>query len=247
MIALMGRNRKEILRDPLTLIFGLVLPILLLVMMSVVNSAVPIEIWQFMPENFVPAMGVFSMSFMTLFTGLLVSKDRQSSFLTRIFASPLKAWQYVLAYVLPMMAVAALQSAVCLLAGLCFGLKFTWHLAACLLAMLPAALFYVALGMLLGTVLNDKQVGGIAGGALVSLSGLIGGIWFDLRMFPQAAQTVLKVLPFASVIDTARAACAGDWAGMVVPLLIGLAWALAVFGFAMYVFGKRMRSGKAMA
>ena len=54
MKAWMTRNIKEILRDPLTLIFGIGLPILLLGMMTVINAAVPVQVWQFLPKNFVP-------------------------------------------------------------------------------------------------------------------------------------------------------------------------------------------------
>ena len=102
MKAWMSRNIKEILRDPLTLIFGIGLPILLLGMMTVINAAVPVQVWQFLPENFVPGMAVFSLSFVTLFSGLLLAKDRSSAFLSRVCASPLRASAYILGYALPL-------------------------------------------------------------------------------------------------------------------------------------------------
>lgn len=133
----MSRNIKEILRDPLTLIFGIGLPILLLGMMTVINAAVPVQVWQFLPENFVPGMAVFSLSFVTLFSGLLLAKDRSSAFLSRVCASPLRASAYILGYALPLMLVGLLQCIACLLAGLLFGLAFTWRIFAVVLACLP--------------------------------------------------------------------------------------------------------------
>ena len=117
MKAWMSRNIKEILRDPLTLIFGIGLPILLLGLMTVINAAVPVQVWQFLPENFVPGMAVFSLSFVTLFSGLLLAKDRSSAFLSRVCASPLRASAYILGYALPLMLVGLLQCIACLLAA----------------------------------------------------------------------------------------------------------------------------------
>ncbi len=247
MKAWMGRNAREFLRDPLTLIFGVGLPILMLGMMAFINSAVPVTVWQFLPENFVPAMAVFSLAFMTLFSGLLLAKDRTSAFLSRICASPLRASAYILGYLLPMLLVALVQGLVCLFAGLLFGLTFSWRIFAVELALLPYAVLAIATGLLLGTLLNDKQVGSISGGLLVTLTSLAGGIWFDLRMFSDTMQKVLYALPFAPAVDTARAAYAGDWASMRPHLLVTVLWAAGMLALTIWLFHRRKENGKLTA
>ena len=244
MKAWMSRNIKEILRDPLTLIFGIGLPILLLGMMTVINAAVPVQVWQFLPENFVPGMAVFSLSFVTLFSGLLLAKDRSSAFLSRVCASPLRASAYILGYALPLMLVGLLQCIACLLAGLLFGLAFTWRIFAVVLACLPANLLFVMLGLHFGTLLNDKQVGGISGGVMVNVTSLAGGIWFDLRMFSGTWQQILHVLPFAPAVDCARAAYARDWPTMLPNLLIVLAGSLFLAHLVVLLFSRRKASGR---
>lgn len=86
-----SRNRKEILRDPLSLVFGIGFPVIMLALFSVLSNSIqgmPKEIFSI--SNFAPDMVVFGLSFITLFLGTLMANDRKSSFLARLFSSPLK-------------------------------------------------------------------------------------------------------------------------------------------------------------
>jgi len=243
MIPMMERNAKEILRDPLTLLFGLGLPLALLGMMTAINSASPVQVWQFQPEIFLPAMAVFSLAFMTLFSGQLLAHDRASAFLSRVFASPMPARSYILSYAAPCIAVGLTQSLACLLAGLLLGVPPRWSLLLAPLALLPTAVLFVALGLTLGALLSEKQVGGLCGGIVVNLAGLAGGIWFDLRMFGEPWQRLLYALPFAHSVDTARAALRGDWSAMLPHLGWTTLWAVACLALALLLFDRRKRLG----
>jgi ABC-2 type transport system permease protein len=46
------RNAKEILRDPLSLIFGVLLPVILIALFSIISKNAPVEV--FRPVNIVP-------------------------------------------------------------------------------------------------------------------------------------------------------------------------------------------------
>ena len=76
------RNFKELIRDPLSLIFQIALPLLLLLIFQQFN--IPSESYNI--ENFTPGIIVFGFSFITLFTASLVAKDRTSSFLIHVVA-----------------------------------------------------------------------------------------------------------------------------------------------------------------
>jgi ABC-2 type transport system permease protein len=118
------RNIKEILRDPINLFFGLGFPLILLVLLSVINASIPPEANNpmFSIENLAPGLAMFGTAFMALFTGMLVSKDRTSSFLMRLFASPMTSFDFILGYTLPMLVMSLAQAAITLLASCIAGL-----------------------------------------------------------------------------------------------------------------------------
>ena len=88
------RNFKEILRDPLSLIFGLGFPLVLLLLLTAINRNVPAEV--FTIEALTPGVAVFGLSFLSLFSALLIARDRSSAFMARVMASPMTAWDFIL-------------------------------------------------------------------------------------------------------------------------------------------------------
>lgn len=99
-----SRNRKEMLRDPLSLIFGVGFPVVLLILLHIIQSNIPQEANMnlFDLTKLTPGIGVFGLSFIALFAAMLISKDRTTSLMLRLFASPLRGWQFILGYLLPL-------------------------------------------------------------------------------------------------------------------------------------------------
>ena len=93
------RNTKELLRDPLTIAFGLGFPLVLLLLLSAIQANVPVELFEI--KSLAPGISVFGLSFISLFSATLVAKDRESSFLQRLYTTPLKASNFILGYMLP--------------------------------------------------------------------------------------------------------------------------------------------------
>ena len=220
-----GRNTKEIVRDPLNLFFGLGFPLVLLLLLSAIQANVPVSIFEI--EQLAPGMAVFGFSFIALFSATLISNDRASSFMTRLLASPLTASDFICGYALPLLPMALAQSAVCLAAATALGLRVgALELLVTLLTFIPAALLFIAIGLICGSLLTDKQVGGICGALLTNLSAWLSGTWFDLELVGGPFQTVAEALPFVHAVDAARAALSGDY-GAIWP---DLAWVLAYAG-----------------
>ena len=144
-------------------------------------------------------------------------------------------------YTLPLVPMAAAQCAICFLAARVLGLGFSWRTLACMAALLPAALIYIALGLMCGSLLTDKQVGGICGALLTNLTAWMSGIWFDLELIGGGFAKAARMLPFANAVDAARAALAGDWAAMAQPLAVVSAYAVAGLMLAAMIFARRMR------
>lgn len=95
-----SRNAREILRDPISVGFGVAFPILLLLLLSFLNRHIPPEAHMtlFEPEQLAPGVSVFSLSFLALFSALLLSRDRSSALILRLYASPLTGRDFILGY-----------------------------------------------------------------------------------------------------------------------------------------------------
>ena len=99
------RNFKELIRDPLSLIFEIILPIFLLFIFQQFN--IPSENYKL--ENFTPAIVLFGFSFVSLFTSTLIAKDRSSSLLIRLGTSPMKASDFILGYIISLIPIIMVQ------------------------------------------------------------------------------------------------------------------------------------------
>lgn len=233
------RNSREILRDPINLGFGLGFPIALLLLLTAIQANVPVELFPI--ERLTPGIAMFGLSFVTLFAATLIAKDRGTAFLTRLLSSPLSAKDFILGYTLPLLPMCLAQSILCYLAGFCLGLRAGWGVLAALLALLPADVFFIALGLLCGSLFNDKQVGGLCGALLTNMAALLSGTWFDLRLVGGWFEKAANLLPFSHAVDAGRAALSGDWLAMAPHLLWVTLWALAALAAAVAAFRTKMR------
>ena len=221
MLAFAKRCFKEILRDPLNIAFGLGFPVVLLLLLSAIQANVPVDL--FAIERLAPGVAVFGLSFLALFSSTLVAKDRESSFLQRLYATPMKPVDFILGYTLPILPLAVGQTVVCYLVAVALGLSVSVNLLLALLAILPVALFYVALGVLCGSVLNVKQVGGVCGALLTNLSAWLSGVWFDLSLVGGWFEGAAKLLPFLHAVELERNIVAGNFSavlGNILPVAI---------------------------
>ncbi len=232
------RNSKEILRDPVNLGFGLGFPLLLLLLLWAISANVPVNIIPI--ERLAPGISLFGLSFISLFSATLLAKDRSSSFLSRLFSSPLSARDFILGYTLPLLPMCAAQSVLCYLLSFLLGLPVSWNALAALAALLPADLFFIGVGLLCGAAFSDKQVGGLCGALLTNLSALLSGTWFDVELVGGAFARIANLLPFVHAVDAGRAALAGNWAGMAPHLLWVAGYALVFLLAAIVLFRRKM-------
>ena len=180
MLLFARRNGQEILRDPLNLAFGLVFPLALLGLFCAIQANIPVPI--FALPSLTPGILVFGFSFFSLFSALLVARDRTSAFFLRLYTTPLRPRDFILGYTLPLVPLALGQGAVCLAGALAFGLEWSPRLLLTLVASLPVALLYISLGLLCGSCLSDRAVGGICGALLTNASAFLSGAWLDLDL-----------------------------------------------------------------
>lgn len=229
-----GRCTKEILRDPINLIFGLGFPLVLLVLLSALQSNIPVPLFEI--DTLAPGITVFGLSFLTLFSATLVARDRESAFLQRLYTTPLTGPDFILGYLLPLVPMALGQAALCLIFSLTLGLTVRMGILYAILGILPMAVFNISLGLLCGSMLGVKQVGGICGALLTNLSAWLSGVWFDLELVGGAFQKVAHALPFYHAAQLEKALFREDFtaaAAHLPPVLLysALATMLAVHCF----------------
>ena len=234
MLTFAKRCAKEILRDPLTLGFGLGFPLVLLFLMSAIQANVPVSIFEI--DTLTPGMTVFGLSFMTLFSATLIARDRESALLQRLYTTPLTGLDFILGYMLPLLPIALGQTVICYLAAIPLGLTVRVNILCAVLGILPMAVFNIALGLLCGSVLGVKQVGGICGALLTNLSAWLSGVWFDLTLVGGFFEKLAGILPFMHAAELEKALLDGDFgmaASHILPVLLYsvLITAAAVFCF----------------
>ena len=243
MLTFAGRNTKEILRDPLNLLFGLGFPLVLIGLLSVIQANIPAEAQMelFEIQHLAPGVTVFGLAFMTLFSATLIAKDRGSSLLRRLYTTPLTPVDIILGYTLPILPIAVAQSVICYVMALAWGLKPTVGIVWALVGILPVALLYIALGLLCGSVLNDKQVGGICGALLTNLSAWLSGVWFDLELVGGVFKKIAYALPFVHAVEMERSLLACNLSAALPHLWWVLGYAVVLLVLAVVLFLRQMK------
>ena len=239
MLAFANRTMKEILRDPLTMAFGLGFPVILLLLLSIIQSNIPVDMFEL--HHLTPGITVFGLSFMTLFSAQLISKDRTSSLLTRLYTTPLKATDFIFGYLLPIIPLCLAQTVICYVIALILGLPFSVNIIWAVLMILVPSFFYIALGLLCGSAMTEKQVGGICGALLTNLSAWLSGIWFDISMLGKVFKAIANALPFIHAVELERAVVIGDFSAAVPHLIWVLAYGIVLMVIAVFVFLRQMK------
>ena len=228
------RCAKEILRDPINLGFGLGFPLVLLLLLSAIQANIPVGLFEI--NALTPGITVFGLSFMTLFAATLIAKDRESAFLQRLYTTPLTGFDFIIGYMLPVLPIAIGQTIICYLFALPLGLKISVNIVYAVIGNIPVAIFYIALGLLCGSFLGVKQVGGICGALLTNLSAWFSGVWFDLNLVGGTFKKIANALPFVHAAEMEKALLIGNFEGTgshILPILVYsvLITAVAVLSF----------------
>ena len=239
MLTFANRNTKEILRDPINLGFGLGFPLVLIFMLSAIQANIPVSLFEI--QHLTPGITVFGLSFMTLFSATLIAKDRGSSLLQRLYTTPLTSVDFILGYTLPIIPIAVAQSIVCYIAAVILGLKVTVNILFAVIFIIPVSVLFIALGLLFGSILTDKQVGGICGALLTNLSAWLSGTWFDLELVGGAFKKIAYALPFVHAVEMERAVLSGNVAGIFPHLWWVLGYAVAALAAAVLLFLRQMK------
>lgn len=239
------RCAQEILRDPVSYCFCLGFPVVMLLVFRLVNASAGGAAPVFALPQLTSGITVFSFSFSMLYMALLVSGDRDSAFLTRLYCTPMTQADFALGYLLPGLAIAAGQACVCLVCAWALGMAtgdripFARGLLQ-IISLLPAMLMAVSFGVLFGSLLSPKGAPGAAS-VLISASGFLSGAWMPLEQMGTFGR-VCRALPYYPAVRVGRAVLNGAWTrenGR--DLAVTAAWAALALGLAIWAQKRAMR------
>ncbi len=231
------RNFKELIRDPESVVFCIILPLFLLIIFQQFN--IPGEIYSI--ENFTPSIIIFSYSFISLFTASLVAKDRCSSLLTRLYASPMRPMEYIFGYVISIIPIAILQSIIFFITAIFFGLTFGMNTILTVLILIPMSVLFVSMGILIGSITSDKAAPGL-GSIVIQIVAFTSGIWFSTDMAGKTYKIICEILPFSHTVDLTRMMLNNNEDNFILPLLILTFYIILIFVISSLIFKKKMIS-----
>ena len=190
------RNFKELIRDPLSLVFEIILPIFLLFIFQQFN--IPGESYKL--SNFTPGIIIFGFAFITLFTATLIAKDRSSSLLIRLGTSPMKSSEFILGYMISIIPIILIQDILFFLVAIFLGLELSINMILAILVSIVVSILFISLGILIGSLVNEKATGGL-GSIIVQLVCFTSGMYFSKDLVGKVFSVICEILPFESALN----------------------------------------------
>ena len=232
------RNFKEIARDPLSLIFAVILPLFLLFIFQQFN--IPNESYNL--ENFTPGIVVFGFSFITLFTAMLISKDRTTSLLIRLGISPMKPKDYILGYMLSIIPIILIQNILFFILAICLGLSFSINIIWAILASIIIAILFIGVGIIIGSISSEKASSGISS-IVVQLVCFTSGMYFPREALGKVFGTICEYLPFESCLTILKGIMNNNLESIKLRnIIIFVVYTISILVISIKVFKKKMIS-----
>lgn len=232
------RNLKELVRDPLSFIFSIILPLFLLVIFKQFN--IPSEVYAL--SNFTPGIVIFSFAFISLFVASLVAKDRSTSLLTRLYSSPMKACEYILGYTLSLIPIILVQCILFFIVAILLGLSFSINIIYTILALLPISLLFIFLGIFIGSFTSERASSGV-GSVVVQLVAFTSGMYFDASMVSKVFAFICDILPFKGSLNIAKGLL-NNTNIIFSDILVVVIYTLFIIFITAIIFKKKMTSDK---
>ena len=240
-ITLSKRNLKEIYRDPLSLVFVIALPLVMEILFYALFAS---KTEQFQMRYLAPGIVVFSESFLTLFTGILISVDRNTSFLTRLYVSKTKPYEFILGYALSITPIVLIQSILFFLVGGIFDTSlFSINMIYAILLSFFTSILFIAFGILFGSLCNEKSIGGISS-IVIMCQSLLSGMWFPVDTDGIVIK-VMNVLPFKKSTEIMQNVINGinnPFNDFFLPLIIIALYSIVLFALSIIIFKEKMKS-----
>jgi ABC-2 type transport system permease protein len=224
---------KLAIREPAGLVFGIGLPLILLIIFgNIPTFNQPIEGSSFtIFEVYIPILLVTVLIFLGLFgLPIPIVRDRETGWLRRISTTPVSPAKLLAAQV-TINLILAVVGFIILIAGstLIFGVRLTFDIPGFVLSLVLATLAMFSLGLLVTAVApSQSTANGITMALLYPLL-FFAGIYVPIQVLPSGLQTAALLTPVGAAVKALDSSMAGSFPSFV-PLVVLAAYTV-IFGF----------------
>ena len=236
------RNFKEMLKEPVVLIFSLLVPVVMLVVMQLIFQNVQaqgVEIFRI--ESFAPAIATFGFSFTMLSIALMITSDKTGAFLSRLLVSPVKPSQYLFSFLPTGLINCICQIIIFYILSFIFNMPFSVGTLLSAVYLIVPALFYCVAGILIGAIANNERQAGPFCSIIISGAGILGGVWMPLESIGGGFLIFCKILPFYNGITPSQSAVLGNYLNLL-PMLIVFVYSGVLLALAFYMFNRKCKN-----
>lgn len=202
-VKLISRNLHLVYTNWLPLTISLAVPIALVIIFESIYGTIPYSL--FTAQSLAPGVVVFSLSYLTLFSAYLISKDVEDGFLNHL--KDLSVFTIIRSYQIPFLLVGFFQMTVTLITGAFLGGIYHQIIESTVFYMLFASLM-VSVGLIIGLNFNPA-ISMTIGSVFTLVDALFCGAWLDVNMLGSLFKTLAYYLPFANGVDISRAMLKG--------------------------------------
>lgn len=237
-LILFKRDFKEIIRDPLSLVFNLVFPLVMLFVLGILTNSFDYTPEQFKINNYSVGICVFGYTFAMLFVAMLIAEDKNGEFINRLNMAPISKSNYLAGYCLAIMPIVMAQTVLFLLCSCILGLEFSYKLAITFAYLMPSAALYVIIGVLIGTVVKNAKQAGPVCSIFISGTSMLGGVFMPVDNMG-AFTTIVNLLPFTHSVKIASGVLSGDFACIYPHILWVIGYAAVLFLITVMIYKRK--------
>jgi len=189
-----------------------------------------------------PGIAVFGLMILISTAAEIIAGDREKGFLSRMFTTPAKPWDFILGYALPFIPVLIVSTLIYLGVGMALGLTVVGNLGHAFLIFFLIGLCSIGIGMIVGSLVKSESQAGVSWLFVVPIA-MISGAWFTVEFMPSALRSVAGALPFIHAIDASRAIINGSsFSAIILDLYWIAGWAVVLFATGIVLFRRTMVS-----
>jgi len=189
-----------------------------------------------------PGIAVYGLMILISTAAGIIAGDREKGFLSRLFTTPARPWDFILGYSLPFIPVLIVSTLIYLGVGMALGLTVVGNLGHAFLIFFLIGLCAIGIGMIVGSLVKSESQAGISWLFIVPMA-MISGAWFTVDRMPSALRSVAGALPFIHGIDASRAVLNGSsFSAITLDIYWLVGWAVVLFAAGILLFRRTMVS-----
>ena len=232
------RNFKEIIRDPLSLVFNMVFPLLMLFVLGIITNSLEEVPDQFLINNYAVGICVFGYTFAMLFTAMLIAEDKNGEFINRLNMSPINKSSYIAGYYIAVAPIMAVQTVLFLLCSCALGLELSYKSAVAFVYLIPSAILYAVLGVLIGTIVKNGRQAGPVCSIIISGTSMLGGVFMPIDGMGTFS-TIANLLPFSHSVRIATGVFDGNFGCIYPHILWVICYAVFLFAITVLIYKRK--------